>query len=268
MLTRNDGLLACSLCRAEGISYDCAVERINQAAEAMNRLLHQTGSLPLGRIGTLTYDDSTDTVHFTPCESGAVSPATCWLPAISKAHEEKDACADEDSDANAAAITHYPPIVRFSKIAACMLALMGVCFVASTPISIHDAALASLSPEIKHVPAEEFLPAEEQPIPSISITASHKPNAAIDIDALPARAFASVASLKDAGRSHIVVVGSFATSAEALKFISERNNSALRFVEKDGRFRVFASAFASEIDAYRDINAHGYADTGAWVCPL
>lgn len=269
-LRQTDGLLACSIAKAEGISFDLAIERINQAAKSMNCLLRQSGELPLGRIGNLTYNKEENTIHFTPADAPFPSADTCGLPSVASVDVSAESePVDESAPAQLLpAPVQYSPAARFLRIAACLCALLAIGFVASTPISVEDAALASLSPEIKHVSTEELQAAESEPLPAISLIQAHNPDACIEIDALPAKAFCSLESIRTSGKRYLVIIGSFAASSEAITFIERRNNPALRFFEKDGRFRVFASAFEAESDAYRDINANGYGDTGAWVCHI
>lgn len=253
-LTHSDGALACSISRAENISYDAAASKVEANVAEMNSALKTTGSLQLGRIGKLTFDRELKTLQFFPSTFDY-----CCLPTVSIVPEQ-----ETEQTEIATVVAHVSPWARFARIAASIAVLIAICFVASTPISVKDAAFASLSPEIKHTPISEFMPAEAEPVPSITITTSNPGRGIIDTSAqvLPE-------SIVNAGNRYLVVIGSFASAGEAEKFIKANNMPAARYVEQSGRFRVYSASFSSEMDAYQHISGADYSATGgAWVCRI
>lgn len=252
-LTHTDGAIACSISRAENISYESAAAKVGAAVDAMNSELKSTGTLQLGRIGSLRYDNEQRTIQFFPSGFDFYS-----LPAVNLA------IASEKHPASVAVANRPSAWTRMVRIAASIAVLIGICFVASTPISVKDAALASLSPEIKHAPVSDFLPAEAAPVPSIVITTSNPNRGVIDLATM-----VRPESIMNAGNRFIVVIGSFASAKEAEKFISANNMANAKYVEQSGRFRVYSASFANEQDAYSHIAANDYSATGgAWVCKI
>lgn len=252
-LTHSDGALACSIARSERISYDAAAAKVEAKVAAMNSALKSEGSLQLGRIGKLTFDAEQKTLQFHPSGFDYFS-----LPAVRVAKEAKT------EPAAIAAPARISPWARVARIAASIAVLIGICFVASTPISVKDAAFASLSPEIKHTPISELMPAEAEPVPSIAITTGNPGRGAIDTSAqvMPE-------SILSAGNRYLVVIGSFASAGEAERFIKANSLSAAKFVEQNGRFRVYSASFTTELDAYHHIAGADYSATGgAWVCRI
>lgn len=253
-LSHSDGAIACSISRAENISYDAAASKVRAKTGAMNSVLKSTGSLQLGRIGTLTFDTEQKTIQFHPADFDIYNLPTVHL----------DEQAREEKHEAAAVASHSSAWARMTRVAASIAVLIGICFVASTPISVNDAALASLSPEIKHTPVSEFLPAEAEPVPSIAITTSNPRRGVIDINSM-----VMPESIVSAGNRFLVVIGSFASANDAEKFINANKMSSARYVEQSGRFRVYSTSFANEADAYRHIAATDYSATGgAWVCKI
>ena len=265
-LTVSDGSLAGSIARTEEISINAATDRITSEVDSMLSSLRANGSLLLGRIGSVSMQPD-GAMHFNPAINDTVSAATAWLPTVepAKQHEETKPVA---TDAPSATPVSLSPMVRFARVAASIALLFAIYFVASTPISIDKAALAALTPEIKHTPIEEFMPADIQPASNMKIYAAHNPEAIIAVDAIPGACYASALQLRNAGNFYVVVVGSCASLAEAEKFIEIRKDFSLRFIEQDGRFRVFSAAFASESEAYSHISKANYGSGGAWVCHI
>lgn len=259
-LTVSDGTLANSIARAEGTSLPVATDRISREVDIMMSRLRNNGTVSLGRIGDVNLN-ADGALHFHPSETDTISASTAWLPIVApRAEEAIELPQPVDRVAS--------PMARFARVAASIALLFAIYFVASTPISVDQAALAALTPEIKHTPIEEFMPADLEPISNMSIFGTHNPDAAIDVDAIPAYCYASVTELKDNGSNYLVIVCSCVNMAEAERFIENRKNHSLRFIEQDGRFRVFAAAFATEAEAYRNIRDGNYGEAGAWVCHI
>lgn len=256
-LKQSDGLLACSVAQAEGISYEAACSLVATHAEAMLRQLHAQGELPLGRIGTLSMPDGATAPEFRAFVSPLSSAATCGLPMVDFAV----AAVVPDTSAEAAVVNYYSPAGRFVRVAASVALLVGVCFVASTPISVDQAALASLTPTVQKAPIEDLLPAsasstaDQEQMPVLRITGSSMPLAEIE---KPIEQPAAPAP------KYLLIVGSFSTIDEARRFIG-LNDPSWQIIEADGRVRVYSAGFAEQSEAYNAVRENREKYAGAWV---
>lgn len=263
-LTHTDGTLAGSIARAEGISLTAAGDRIARDVELMMSNLRANGRVQLGRIGHVQLQ-ADGSVSFCAAERDTISASTAWLPTLYNAEAATEPASNILPPV--AKVSTASPLAKFARLAASIALLFAIYFVASTPISVDQAALASLTPEIKHTSIEELMPADMEPISTIAIYSAHNPNATISTSATDGHC-ATAASLKESGAEYLVIVGSCASVQEAEKFLEVRKNPSLRYIEIDGRFRIFAAAFALEVDAYRYISNGDYGSNGAWVCHI
>ncbi|MDE5735443.1 MAG: SPOR domain-containing protein, partial [Duncaniella sp.] len=67
-LTLNDGLLAGSVARRDSITYEAARQRIGQCVESFIHQLRESGTVPLGRLGTLSVSPESKGYIFEPAE--------------------------------------------------------------------------------------------------------------------------------------------------------------------------------------------------------
>jgi len=256
-LKQSDGLLACSLAKAEGISYDAANAIVASSTEAMLRQLYAQGELPLGRLGILSIADSSSAPVFRAFISPMSSSATCGLPLV-----DFNAAAPaqvESAPAPVPAVRAYSPAGRFVRIAASIALLIGICMVASTPISVDNATLASLTPSVQKASIEDLLPtdatAEKQMPAELRIIGSTSPIAETEE---PAETQAQPTP------KYLVIVGSFTSVDEASRFIS-LNDSSWQIIEAEGRIRVYSEGFADLSKAYMAVRHNQEKYAGAWV---
>ena len=83
-LSHNDGVLASSIARAEGISYDAAGRMLEAATSEMRSRLDAEARLGLGRVGTLMRN-ADGSVRFAPGSLEVLSPGVMWLPEVNLA---------------------------------------------------------------------------------------------------------------------------------------------------------------------------------------
>ncbi|MCC8112639.1 MAG: SPOR domain-containing protein [Bacteroidales bacterium] len=252
-LIHSDGTLCCSIARAQGIQYDAAAEIVDTEVEAMRRQLRIQGEVSLGRIGTLSFNSETQTIDFLPFEADTLSVATAWLPTLDLTPQK----AEEQAEVETPVLRPISRFAQFVRIAASIAVLIAICFIASTPISIDEAALASLSPEIKQTPVESLLPSQPEVTPQITVYTSHPEGIAMDIDQAP--------GLSTPTKNFCLVVGSFLSQQEAEKFIAANKGQGLGIFETQGRYRVYSGAYDTEIEAYQALRTQ---KQGAWVCRM
>lgn len=253
-LTETDGALAYSVARAEGLSFESACDMVKVKTEAMKRQLMLDGHLSLGRIGTLNADTEGGAISFSPFVSDSLSIATAWLPTV-----EWRPAVQKEEIANVP-VRHSSRWIRFAKIAASVAILLGICFVASTPIVVNDVLLASLSPEMQSVSDEELLPVEEEAeVPTLSIAIIEQADCdSLEIDEMTQDDTPALSS----DGEYLVIVGSFTTREEAESYVARKYGEGSGVVESNGRYRAYSASYSSESEA-----REAAAEIGnAWAC--
>lgn len=271
-LNKTDGALACSISRKDGISYANALSRINSQVESMNRTLVSDGHLEMGRIGTFTYDSDADATVFDPAHDELLSAETYALPAVLQQYEQ-DSVPSDRNETNILKL-RTTPFVRFAKAAASIALLIALCFVASTPISIDEATLASLSPLVKPINESDLLPAEKIDVPSTPVeyieseirdtysTDYNEPTVLIDSDI---RCTYNPA-IED--EQWIIVVGSFAKESEVRAFLDQRPSNGYSYYKKGNNYRVYSAAYPTSEEAYKAFARDGYKTSEAWITKM
>ncbi|MDE6270851.1 MAG: hypothetical protein K2M12_08390, partial [Muribaculaceae bacterium] len=121
-LDHNDGLLAASIARAEGMSYAQASQVVEDAMQEMRLMLHDNSRLELGRIGSLVRN-ADGSMRFDASHHHELSPSCRWLPEL----ELSRFAANDDSEAaNEAYERTLRRPRRFTRHLARMAATMAV----------------------------------------------------------------------------------------------------------------------------------------------
>ena len=265
-LTETDGLLAGSVARAQGISYERATELLADELLGMRRQLDHEGSLSLGRVGRL-YRESDEGVLFEPAEKDLLTPFATWYRPIElrPVAVAEAGLTEGDSGRRVAKLT---PFGRFVRIAAAIIVLVAVGLAVSTPVSVEDAQYASLTlPSIKSPkkvtvpavagPAEKTAGAvaEEEPI-AVQIEGGNK----IEIPVAVAEKSVTAKAVKRGNSirlndfdEYCLVVASLVSEEAAGQFIldeSRRNPGlAMGILEQKGRYRVYAATGKTQAQA-------------------
>lgn len=226
----NDAMLAMSICRASGISCQQAIDYVNKEVDSMLHQLHSLGSLSLGKAGTLYYNASDCTCEFEPFTDDRLSVATAWLPTVTAIKID-----DESADDNDINEESRPLWSRISRVAAVAAVLIGVWFVASTPVSVDNKSVlpASLAPD--------FVRATSAPA---ILNATQK-----------------VKATKDAQESNTRIENQSETgdevtlSSKALTKATTPDNDRVMDMDK-GRFYIIVAATVSAKEAQRFIDLH------------
>ena len=139
-LNETDGLLAGSVARSLRISHERAGDLVASEVTAMKSQLEREGSLSLGRVGRLAFDDASNIVF-----EGAVdtlSPFAGWYPKYDRRPLDiMDVVGEDEQEASVNVLT---PFGRFMRIAAAVIVLVAVGLALSTPVSVDDVQYASL----------------------------------------------------------------------------------------------------------------------------
>lgn len=130
-LTHDDGILASSLCRREGISYDAARAEIASEVGAMHSAYDASGIVAIPRVGTFRrLSDST--MRFDADPTGVAGASYAALSPISLADLQPLAPASDSG----IKIPRESIGKRMLRVAAFIAILLGLALTLSTPISV------------------------------------------------------------------------------------------------------------------------------------
>lgn len=236
-LSMSDGVLVASIARDQSISFETASRRVEQASESIMNSLRTSGSFILGSLGILHHDNDTHSISFEASESLITSYRTLWLkPVILHELVESQLISQES----------YPVVIEKSslfkrafRIAASIALLIGFCFIASTPVAVQDAALASLAPELRQLSPAEFHP---------SLT-----NDQLTIISPPQKSSETPIKIADLGevklKEYMIVVGTLRNMDEAKIFCDKYSDLNLHIYPYGKYVKIYTEAFSTREEA-------------------
>lgn len=243
-VAHNDGLLASSIARREGISYDAATALIANDVSMYFHRVDVLGELVMPRVGRFV-KSSNGAMLFEP-DADAPVVAACYAGLPEVAVRAIDSQSDE-----APVILPVAPRRRSGfaplRIAASVAVLLGMGVLLSTPVLVDGDAVdqASLlttvtAPKVQNVDVARLVA-----IPSDSTLRFTIPAADLESSSVEVR--------KNNPDSYhcFLVVASCETRRRAERYIASTNEAGLRILERDGRFRVYAAAANSVAEAMR-----------------
>ncbi len=260
-LTHNDGLIAASIVRQTGISYDNAVDMISREIDTIRHQLDNDGEIAIGRIGIFR-KNAEGTASFEPY---AIADNEFFgLHSIEAtpllAQQAQKATTKESSKATRRDVFYLPISRNIFKVAASLALLVGLGFTLSTPILKDEnslyAGVATVATTIQAKPIEITQRADAElfiSIPNIEETTS----TIIE---------ASAATRLDESDRYCLIVASHATRAQAEKQVAD--NPHLRILESGNRFRVYAATGNTIEEARQAMDSPEFAQKypDAWVC--
>lgn len=260
-LTHNDGLIAASIARQIGVSYDNAVDMISREVDTIRHQLDNDGEIAIGHIGIFRKNIE-GSASFEPYPTA--NNEFFGLQSIDAtpllAQKSKKGSTENNTVTNRRDVFYLPISRNIFKVAASLALLFGLGFTLSTPILKDDnslyAGVATVATSIQAKPVEITQRADAELFISIP-NAEESTSTIIEAEAAP--------RLNDSDR-YCLIVASHATRANAEKQVSD--NPHLRILESGNRFRVYA-ATGNTIDEARQAMespefAQKYPD--AWVC--
>lgn len=252
-ITHNDGVLASSVSRREGLDYSGAVSAIEEEAAQMKQALLQ-GSVQIGNLGTLS-STSEGNLQFSPASAEDEERLLGFAPVSLRSHKEEpqEETIEEEPDylIRKSGYWYIPIPKTATKVAASLLLLAAVAISFLLPQSTGKTLpdKASVVPVVRvekpvkeaepEATAEEVAPAEPQEV-------------------LPeAKAF--------------LIVATFKSEAQAQRFIESNKESSLELVAGGSVFRVSA-AKAETSDKLRTVlNSREmqsrFPEAWIWVAP-
>ncbi len=217
-IDHNDGLLANSLVRRHGISYDEALKLIADSVSLYKRQLQNGNEVAFGRIGYFTLNSNGST-EFTPFHQSNSNDEYFGL----RSFAFKPLVSDSDaSSTEVSAADKHPHVVpshsrnRFAyralQVAASIAIILGIAFVASTPIAVDRSQqnYASLN-----------MPAVKKPnaTPVFTSTPVSKVNREETGSANSKHNTETATETKESGKYYLVI-STFSSEQKAKEFIS------------------------------------------------
>ncbi|MDE6692352.1 MAG: hypothetical protein K2K05_03105, partial [Muribaculaceae bacterium] len=271
-INHNDGMLACSIARAESIRYELACKKMESEIESMQHTLHSTGEIAIGNIGALRYSKQDDTIQFDPIDltAGKSTVVTnMWLPTL-KLGNKITFVTPEKAKAKIvkSPITkkHESLFRRITRLTASLALIAGICFLSTLlPSNKNDEAMkASLAPEFTANDTENLEEAWE----TITLTTSNKYKQYSEIDAT-ATDQSSWAMDDNSGvdvPKFYVIVAAVKSDEEACRFISQQSDESLKSMAYKNLYVVYNSESTDKNEAFRLCCEAVKRYPGAWIC--
>lgn len=273
----NDGLLASSIARKEGISFNQASRIVDEELCSMKHQLDVDGEISLGKVGRFIKQNGVSAV-FEPsssqsCAGGLGFDALAIKPLLSKVREE----------AIRAGRVEAPRRGRLARLglvavktAAVLAVLIGISAVLLRPTFNRDDAMASIAPVVSHKSSQmSMMPSLNDDrslnisVPSENNNSVVKPVDTVYDGAVEEPANDAAVRMNGADR-YCLVVASLPTMALAEKFVNEHKAHSLAIFGKDGKYRVYAATgnTTNETLKAKENVAIGQAFADAWVCSM
>lgn len=267
-LTLNDGLLAESVARRNGVSLDEARAFVDANVSSFRRQLSESSMLPVGNLGVMSIDG--ESILFDPSDHSVVSLRYQGLSPVAIAPVVVDDVAHKGSETVVAGDDYVRPSSRpvFLKIAASLIMLMvgcGVYFTTDSLIESHDATRASLDSGLRSsmtAPAprmQSAVVAESESLP-----VSRQIDLYISAPAPESATSVEVSSETKTPGRYLLVVASFPSMSSARKHIGD--DASLDVIEMDGRFRVYAASASTISEANTLADSVRDKFPSVWIC--
>lgn len=238
-IDHNDGLLANSLVRRHGISYDEALKLIADSVSFYKRQLQNGNEVAFGRIGYFTLNNNGST-EFTPFHQSNSNDEYFGLRSFTFKPLVSDS--DVSSTEVSAADKHHHVVPSHSRnrfayralqVAASIAIILGIAFVASTPIAVDRSQqnYASLN-----------MPAVKKPnaTPVFTSTPVSKVNREETGSANSKHNTETATETKESGKYYLVI-STFSSEQKAKEFISLHADikDAAKIRAKGKQYRVY-----------------------------
>lgn len=290
-LNHNDGLLASSISRNEGIGYDEAVDQMSREIASLRCQLNSDGEVAMGHIGTFTLN-AAGGVLFSPFDTPVTAPDYYGLPSIAvtkviKAAKQEKITLEDCDKRNRRKFSNIARSV--TRIAASIALLLGLGMMLSTPVIVdhQTASLASVSSMTsvqthKSVGHTSLLPTPCEANLYLAVTTQGVGIADTTARNRYSRRMASIKNLSGDASSdwqnsqirlsesdpYCLVVASLATREDAEKYLNQQKDKSLMCLEKDGKFRIYAATGSTVAEASSPTRQSWFSRRypGAWVC--
>lgn len=283
-IAHNDGLLASSVVRGKGMTYEAASRAIANCVKEWKSQLREQGRLTLRHIGEFEYQQGS-TPGFVAANNPLISP---WLanlvPVAAKPVGHEVGRRGVVNEKFAPTPPRAMRIFRYvGQIAASVALFIGLGVLLSTPIVVDKAPdRASLTPiptitPPKSIQAPDIHP-EKDTLPALALAPQTEPEpparTSTVVEPKPefkpeSKPVASAPARRiDDSDPYCLIVASLASSDEAAAYLSRATDKNLKLLEKDGKFRIYAATgqTVGQAKAHLTNGSLGRSYPGAWVC--
>lgn len=276
----NDGLLASSIARKEGLPFVQAQRIVEEELSSMKHQLSLDGELSLGKVGRFIRQDEVSVI-FEPAKKqahigSAGFEAFTIKPLLNKVREEA---------INAGRI-EVPRRGRLSRIglravkaAAAVALAVGISVALLRPSFNRNDDMASIAPVMSQKSSQtSFVPALEEgktlnirvPEESREIVKPQPERIEVAPAAVEMPRNDKATVRMNASDRYCLVVASLPSRALAEKFVSENKGASLGILDIDGKYRVYAATGNTINEALKckDVAEIGGRFADAWVCSM
>lgn len=288
LIDNNDGLVASSISRRHGISFDAACRVISDEVGRIRRALSDAGSLRFGRLGTLTVTGSGH-IAFEPAPYAGINGYMFGLQPLRLnpvAHDTHTAISAPSAPTSAPlAKEHHRRRISVRtvamSVAASLAVLLTVGMLLVPPIRTSQptqtASIAPVptetavfEPTMVSIPMPKEMPATVAPATdamqdaTVSETQVAKLPPVVAAHPVSAKSATQPQPRFNADDQFCVIVASFPTRSQAESFIAAHSGKQLGILEKDAKFRVYGATGTTYNMANTQKQLTGQKD--AWVC--
>lgn len=267
-VSHNDGLLAQSIVRRDGVTYDEAMKSIASHVALYRQLLEGGEEVPFGKLGFFKLN-SDSKIEFTPFYHasandeffGLKSIKMQPLAALQQAAQQSAADATRSDDDTPAKVISFDEPSRarllmrsYMRIAASIIVLLGLYFMLSTPVAVdfsqQDTASLSI-PQIKQQPRQTIK--RTAAAPKQQTTAAVKEQQG------------NSGENQFGNGRYYLIVSTFRTKAQAEKYVAAHTdlNAGIRL--KGNTYRVYVARSNDYCELIKDIDSLPAAYQNAWV---
>ena len=244
-VNHNDGLLAQSIVRREGITYDEAVRFIAVSVQTFRQQLAEGNEVSLGRLGF--FHNSDDRIDFIPFFHESRNDEYFGLRNVNfntlaqmRAEQE-----EQEQEPQVAMVSPRSWARRAMHIAASIIVLLALVPVLTTPIiNSNDKSLASLElPSVKPAPVET----------AVTDTVAKTEDVETEVVEVEAEAEVAEASQPSEEHRYHLVVCTMSTEAQAQAYV-KRHNSAdypLQVLKRGSSYRIVVAAADDPTTLYK-----------------
>ncbi len=277
-INSDDGLLATSYSRHSGMKYEKARRALDNDIEALQSTLSQTGTVRIGKVGTLSKNEDGQ-ISFSPLLSSenvmsqlGCTPVSCVAAAKPSAAVEAIYSVSAEKVLNRDKYYYIPVHKTFVKVAASMIAILAVAL--ALMVNPYRSSLRSVEASV--MPIEKVLR-----LHSFGGNGSVKEVAPVNVEEEVSSAEVMPAvNAEKSGESAIegeisglgrynLVVGAFVTESEAARYVASFNGSEAGMqVAKRGRhYLVVLSSDDNKEKIVSLLNSQLVKNqyTGAWI---
>ncbi len=264
----NDGLLAASISRREGISVDSAKAEIEVQVGALRRQLELNGEVQIGRLGVLHMGVTSEAPVFEPSESSIMRYAGL-CPIFVKPLADNSCAPETDALLEAPRMLVIPTLLKIVASIVVLMVTLGIVYSTTRFVRGPELNFATLDTGLS-ARFETSMPSE--PIVDTSIEPALSREIQLNISVPTSMMRDSVESMSqgadryrfDDSDRYMLVVASYPSRPLAMKHIG--GNPDMRVMEMDGNYRVYVATCSNIVDARTEAKAVSATYPNVWVC--